>query len=416
MKINDLVRNGGDYMKRLTTFFDKGLNRNKKTNQFLTDIGLVSVAGFKITIVQNKKITTTEFFFVEMKGNRSEEEAAKRLFISLANVGLRGKNSIEFICNIYDPENKSGGISNRDIDLDISDFVKTDEFGGQQRGGKKVNMGNKYEGDLAEDLVLYANGHKPKKYVDHVNTIITTLQNKLKKPLVEAEHVGGKNSPRPLVISNGSIKISAGGVSTLDIGSTLTDITLYFGKEKTPVYLSVKFGSTLSFFNCGISGGGRLNLSLFPQNELKQMNIPDDGKTYLDMFGIDYVDFLDVFHKYTGDKSSSATIKNHNRITTLDTKGKAALENLCASGIGYGYWMVHYDGTDMEFYEIDREYMNKASTIVGNTIEIDYGGVSGKGKRIDMSFETQKYEFKFNIRNKAGGVFPTHTNGDYYKK
>jgi hypothetical protein len=78
--------------------------------------------------------------------------------------------------------------------------------------------------------------------------------------------------------------------------------------------------------------------------------------------------------------------------------------------------MVHYDGTHMEFYEIDREYMNKASTLVGNNVEINYGGSSGRGKRIDMSFETQKYEFKFNIRSKSGGVFPTHTNGDYYKK
>ena len=26
------------------------------------------------------------------------------------------------------------------------------------------------------------------------------------------------------------------------------------------------------------------------------------------------------------------------------------------------------------------------------------------------------YDFKFNIRNKQGGIYPTHTNGDYYKK
>lgn len=415
MKINDLVRNGGDYMKRLTTFFDKCLKRKERVNQFITDIGVVSIDGFKIIIFQNKQTKSKEFFFDDMKKNKTLEDESKNLFITLANAGLRGKNNIEFICNIYDPKNKSTGIMNRDIYLEIDDLVKTDEFGGQQRGGKKVNMGNKYEGDLAEDLVLYANGHMPTNYPEHVNTIISTLQNKLKLSLTGAQHVGGKNNPRPLVINQGSIQISAGGVSTLDIGATLTDITLYFGKQKIPVYLSVKFGSTLSFFNCGISGGGK-NLSLFPQNELKQMNIPDDGKKYLDMFGIDYLDFLDVFHKYTGDKDSSTTVSNHSRNTTLDSNGKTALEKLCASGIGYGYWMVHYDGTHMEFYEIDEEYMNKASTLVSNNVEINYGGSSGRGKRIDMSFETQKYEFKFNIRSKSGGVFPTHTNGDYYKK
>jgi hypothetical protein len=416
MKINDLVRNGGDYMNRLKTFFDKALNRNGKVNQFLTDIGIVSVDGFEITLVQDKKIKKVEFDFIDMKGDSDLEKEAKGMFISLANVGLRGKNNIEFTCNIYDPENKSTGIMNRDIYLEISDFVKTHEFGGQQRGGVKVNMGNKYEGDLAEDFISYVNGKTPKNYPEHVSEIISTLQNKLKLPIVGALHDGGKNSPRPLKLDGDSIIISSGGQTTLDIGATLTDITLFFGPRKVPVYLSVKFGSTLSFFNCGISGRGKTNISLFPEAELKQMNIPDDGKKYLDMFGIDYLDFLTVFHKYTGDKTSAATVPNHSRTTHLNATGKAALEKLCASGIGYGYWMVHYDGTNLEFYEIDRDYMNKASTVTGNAVQIDYGGASGKGKRIDMSFETQKYEFKFNIRSKSGGVFPTHTNGDYYKK
>ena len=86
------------------------------------------------------------------------------------------------------------------------------------------------------------------------------------------------------------------------------------------------------------------------------------------------------------------------------------------SGVGYGYWMCHYTGSDLNFYEIDQNYMNKAATLVGNSVEINYGGAGGKGKRIDMLFETELYEFKFNIRNKQGGVYPTHTNGDYYKK
>ena len=53
----------------------------------------------------------------------------------------------------------------------------------------------------------------------------------------------------------GNIIISAGGATTNDIGSTLTDITMII--DDKPVYLSVKFGSTLSFFNCGIKGGGK---------------------------------------------------------------------------------------------------------------------------------------------------------------
>ena len=78
--------------------------------------------------------------------------------------------------------------------------------------------------------------------------------------------------------------------------------------------------------------------------------------------------------------------------------------------------MCHYTGSQLKFYEIDQNYMNKAARLIGNSVEVNYGGASGTGKRIDMIFETQSYEFKFNIRNKSGGVYPTHTNGDYTKK
>jgi hypothetical protein len=61
--------------------------------------------------------------------------------------------------------------------------------------------------------------------------------------------------------------------------------------------------------------------------------------------------------------------------------------------------------------------MANSAALLGNDIEIHYGGVNGKGKRVDILFETKNYEFKFNIRSKSGGeTFPTHTNGDYYKK
>ena len=132
------------------------------------------------------------------------------------------------------------------------------------------------------------------------------------------------------------------------------------------------------------------------------------------MFGIDQNKFLEVFANY-GTKQGP-TVENHIENTTLDNSGKNALQEMIKSGVGYGYWMVHYTGSTLECYEIDKAYMNKAATLVGNTVEINYGGSTGKGKRIDMIFETKSYDFKFNIRNKQGGIYPTHTNGDYYKK
>ena len=78
--------------------------------------------------------------------------------------------------------------------------------------------------------------------------------------------------------------------------------------------------------------------------------------------------------------------------------------------------MTHYDGGKLHFHEINNKYLTDASTLTGSTIELQYGGGNGKAKRINMVFETKTYEFSFNIRSKSGGIYPTHTNGDYFKK
>ena len=413
MKAGDFFRNGGRYLDRMDTFFDKALNRNGKVNRFLTDIGTVEVAGFNVTCKNAGKYITTPFQdFSSIKGSSGKENSAKMLFDEVCRQGFRGQNGIEFTCNIAG-EGVSRSVSSRDVYLDLSDFVKTDEFGGQQKGGKKVNMGNVYEDDLTQALIDHCSGKKPKKHQDHVGIIVDAMVKRYGSAPTEAIGEGGKNQKRPLKKKGNHIIISAGGsTATNEIGSTLTDITLTV--DGKPVYLSVKFGTTLSFFNCGIKGSGKDKLNLFPEAKLIKGEVPDDGKEYLQMFGIDQQKFLDVFANY-GTKNGP-TVENHIENTKLDNSGKNALQDMIRSGVGYGYWMAHYTGSKLEFYEIDKEYMNKAATLIGDTVEINYGGATGKGKRIDMIFETQKYDFKFNIRNKQGGVYPTHSNGDYFKK
>ena len=59
---------------------------------------------------------------------------------------------------------------------------------------------------------------------------------------------------------------------------------------------------------------------------------------------------------------------------------------------------------------------NKAfSTITGNII-VHYGGKSGKGKRIDVDFSNQYFDFTLNIRNKQRGLYPSHIMLDYTSK
>ncbi len=411
MKAGDFARNGGKYLDRIDTFFDKALGRNGKENRFLTDVGVVEVSGFQVTMKQGKKYTKSNFMdFVTM--SKGDEAEAKMLFQTICLAGFRGQNNIEFTCNFPASKETPRAISNRDFELELPDFEKTGEFGGQVKGGKKVNMGNQYEDDLTQALIDYCSGQPVKKYQDHVEQIVGALTAAYGEAPTKAIGEGGKNQARPLKKKGSNIIISAGGASTLDIGSTLTDITLEVAGK--PVYLSVKFGSTLSFFNCGVRSSGGDKLALFPEAKLRAGEIPADGKTYLEMFGINEQKFLDVFENYG--KTGGPTVPGHIAETTLSTSGKRALEDLIASGVGYGYWMCHYTGSALHFYEIDRKYMQDASTLLSNKVEVNYGGVSGTGKRIDIVFETKSYEFKFNIRNKSGGVYPTHTNGDYYKK
>ena len=134
------------------------------------------------------------------------------------------------------------------------------------------------------------------------------------------------------------------------------------------------------------------------------------------MFNIDHSKFIDVFSKYDKD-NKSPTVADHRSSYQIQGQAKKDLENFCASGVGYGSWMVHYTGTDLHVYEVDEQYMKSASTLTSNDIGIDYGGAGGAGKRIDINFQTKEYDFKFNIRSKSGGeTYPTHSNGDYFKR
>ena len=67
------------------------------------------------------------------------------------------------------------------------------------------------------------------------------------------------------------------------------------------------------------------------------------------------------------------------------------------------------------FYKVTEEYAKRAATPTSG-INIQYGGSNGIGKRIDIVFESAEYYFKVNIRNKQGGLYPSHIMCDYKKK
>jgi hypothetical protein len=287
----------------------------------------------------------------------------------------------------------------------ITEMVKTEEFGGQV-GGKKINLGIKFENDFYESLKCELGCSKDNTtYAKEVKSLVEQIGKEVKVGYSDVEAVGGKNQPRPLAGGSGGLYVTAQNQKTKNIGSTVTDITTYWGPKKDPVFLSLKYGNTLTFINSGVG-------KIFTADDYKKYfegyNNPI-GKEIFRMFGIDPVLYAKTFNEYP----------HKTKMPTVDVTSKcdkAAIQDLLQYAIGYGYWMVH-GGTsgEVKMYEIDEAYMRKASTITG-PVKLMYGGSQGKGKRLDIHMESSVYKFMWNLRNKQSGLYPSHIMCDYKKK
>ena len=302
--------------------------------------------------------------------------------------------------------------------INITQLEKTEHFGGAPGGGN--NKGNEYEDHLAESFAKFQDHGG--KYPDDVTTILKAIcGDNPGTCYIKSQQEGGKNKPRPMKYDS-SFYISAEGRKTVDIGSTVTDITIWIadpdGKKEEPVYLSVKFGDTLSFFNIGVKGGRKDSLSIFPTKSLIEGKLTDMGKDFLDMFNINHSKFLETFQKYDkkNKETKTPTIEDHRESYNIKGQAKRNLQNFVKSGVGKGYWMVHRDKSGLHVYNINDKYLKDASTLTSDNINIDYGGKEGYGKRVNIDFSTKEYDFSINLRSKSSSDnYPGYANGDYKK-
>jgi len=263
-------------------------------------------------------------------------------------------------------------------------------------GGASANEGIKYELQVAQDLHNYNKGETDFMHKDVVEEIIQEFG--LKPGNFEIKEEGKENKRRPLKFTPEGPIIDYSGESVAD---TLTDLTIIKGSEK--FYISLKFGSTLTFFNAGVA------VNTFPAEEIKTGKVTNpNGIALLEMLGIDNELFCRVFNEY-----EKTDFKQYH--TTTSDFDQKKLFNLVHSGIGSGYYMLKGAKGGYSFYKVTEEYAMKAATPTSG-INIQYGGSNGLGKRIDVVFESAEYYFKINIRNKQGGLYPSHIMCDYKKK
>ena len=211
---------------------------------------------------------------------------------------------------------------------------------------------------------------------------------------------GGKNNPRPLTIHSGK-KVTAGrNPQPHDVGPTITDLTFING-DGTEHYLSLKFGGTVTFYNGGVTTIlGRPNM--FTSNG----KIPNNGLAVLNMFGIDADLFKDIFYSY--DKKR----KGGNKKIIERKKATSELTHFARTVVGYGYHLVHKMNNGTIHYEQITSFNYKKYADPVGDVEIIYPE-PGTAKRIDIKVKTNKLEIKYNIRNKQGGIYPSHIMADY---
>jgi hypothetical protein len=372
LSYNEITRENREY--RSEVLVQKVFQMDGKSNNFVTDDGIL-VAEY---VVINK----TKYSRGEPVDIAGKILALKLLPTNQRKVIVGGKMQ---------------GQSSR-VELSLGKLEKTEEFGGQPAGGTRVNKGIKFEKDFVEVLNEQLSGVKSNKtYSKEVEKVLVRCAEEMRSPVTEVIAEGGMNQSRPIKMQGNQLIIAP--YNHAEHGKKLTDITLKHANGKFS-YLSLKFSSTLTFMIAGVA-------QIFTPSDIKSGSIQTTmGKAILDTFGIEDDIFCDVFNNYGRKKFPNVKAK-------LD---KQKLKKFLQTCIGSNYWMVHgMEGGKVYFWEMSDSKNPQYATITGD-VEIQYGGKQGNGKRIDIVFSNRYFDFKVNIRNKQGGLYPSHIMCDYKSK
>jgi len=345
----------------------------------------VTDASILFSFLRDKDKTIPDPIAIDVTKNAVKILPAFEKKINLATVKNKNKLKIKM-----DFGRGSRGITNLS-----SDKVPSKD---KEEGGG--NKGIAFEREFVKALNTHFKGEKVTntKYQKCISDISKDYN--LSDKDVQIIPEGELNKRRPVVFSGNRIFV---GGSNFDIGATVTDITLKTmdNKKRTDyVYLSLKYGPKVTFFNAGVG-------KVLPKTELESGHLKNEqGLMLLSLFGINPAAFCSVF-----DPTQKTAIKG--LVDTFAKVDKGAIQDLIKSGVGYGYHLVHMASNgSIHDVKMTNSELNHSSTPL--SCKILYGGTSGLAKRVDVLVETPLFKLIFNFRNKArGGVFPSHLMCDY---
>ena len=208
------------------------------------------------------------------------------------------------------------------------------------------------------------------------------------------EHVGGANTPRPLDFKTGiSLPKGVAPGDYVSIGKALSDINLHLF-EPLPVEgdilpLSLKTGGTVTLINAGVITGGWEN------------NVSD----FLNMLGgVNTEKVIQGFDDYNPNKKGKAPLLLE--ALDLSTFNEENLKIFLKHAFGAGYVMLH----DNHALYITEDLI---SQIITNLTPLGVAYPAVHRKRLDIVFANKYLKIKINIRNKQGGITPSHIMSDY---
>ena len=309
--------------------------------------------------------------------------------------------------------------------LFINKIEKGEEFGGQPAGGKRENKGIIFEKEMDARFRDCLQAKKCEgKYAEAAMYILEKCSKDRGSPVIDVDgSAGAKNTSRPL--SPGA-KPFIMPVSHKGHGELLTDITLIHANG-TESFLSLKYSSTLTFCNAGVK------VKHFRVNDIMNGEIKTlAGKALLEVLGINNELFCNVFKDrpfwYKKGNNEELLLQEKERTNPKGTKiwkvnvknkmNKFKFKRLISTAIGSNYYMVHgLPPSNVWFWNMTSPINQAASKpIFSGPVWVYYGGKLGNGKRIDMEFSNAYFDFKLNIRNKQGGLYPSHLMLDYKSK
>ena len=377
LNLTEITRPGKEDRAKLLV--NKVFQKSKQENNFMTTKGLFYADKLYIDGIERKYSTALVKNIVSLKGTRSVLELEGKF------AGKRTKTKVK-----------------------LNELEKTKEFGGQSTGvdgKKKVNLGIVFEKEFVERLEECVSNKKcGGKYSKQASKLLQTVSKAKGSAVKKIVHAGGGNQKRPIVLSGKVPLIEP--KQAVKHGEKLTDITLVHANG-SETYLSLKYGPSVTFINAGVAKDH------FIQDEMKEGLVKSEsGKAILDAFGIDNSKFCKVFNDY-GKTGGKKPVDPHKETISFNS---TLLKPLLQTAIGANYWMIHaLENGKVFMWEVSKQRNTQYAKISGDAT-IFYGGIQGRGKRIDVQFSNQYFDFQMNIRNKQSGLYPSHIMLDYTSK